>query len=354
MARFRFFLSLPTPAHIEIWPPASGLHFFLPIFAETTPHLKEINGSEARKAIIWKSTGSWYRAEMPDGVILDCRLKGKLKLSQSGATNPVAVGDEVLVEPEPGQPGKGLITSILPRRNYLIRKSVHKTAHAQILASNLELVLVIASLTLPRTSLGFIDRLLVSAESYGIPAAIVFNKSDLLQAEELEYAELLVQMYRSIGYGACIVSVKEGLGIDTVEELLEGNTTLISGHSGVGKSSLVNAICPGLNIETQEISAFANKGKHTTTFAEMHRINSTTRIIDTPGIKELGLHEMEDDPLSHYFPEMRPFAEHCRFYNCIHVHEPGCAVLAALEDGRLPLTRYESYLSMLADEDNRR
>lgn len=286
--------------------------------------------------------------------MLDCRLKGKLKLSKTGATNPVAVGDEVLIEPEPGEPGRGLITEILPRRNYLIRKSVHKTAQAQILASNLDQVLIIASLTLPRTSLGFIDRLLVSAESYGIPACIAFNKADLLRPEEREYAQDLVDMYGSIGYPACITSVKEQEGLQEFQDLLKGKTSLLTGHSGVGKSSLVNALCPGLNLSTQEISSFANKGKHTTTFAEMHRLDASTRIIDTPGIKELGLHEMEEDSLSHYFPEMRQYASQCRFYNCSHVHEPGCAVQKALEEGRLPLTRFESYLSMLAGEDNRR
>lgn len=284
----------------------------------------------------------------------ECRLKGKLKLSKSGSTNPVAVGDEVLVEMEEKQDGQALITEILPRRNYLIRKSVHKTAQAQILASNLDQVVVIASLILPRTSLGFIDRLLVSAESFGIPARIVFNKADLLRPEELEYARVLSEMYGSIGYPACITSVKENQGLSGFKEFLDGKTSLITGHSGVGKSSLVNALCPHLNLSTQEISSFASKGRHTTTFAEMHRISAGTCIIDTPGIKELGLHEMQEDSISHYFPEMQPFAEHCRFYNCSHAHEPGCAVQEAVEEGKLPLTRYESYLSMLVDEDNRR
>ena len=285
--------------------------------------------------------------------MLNCRLAGKLKLSKTGATNPVAVGDEVMIEPEEGHPGQALIREILPRRNYLIRKSVHKNGQAHIIASNLDQVLVIASLKLPRTSLGFIDRMLVSAESYSIPAKVIFNKSDLLSPEELEYAEALAAMYDSIGYPALLTSVKEEQHLDSFAELLKGKTSLLSGHSGVGKSSLVNAIFPGLNLSTQEISDFASKGKHTTTFAEMHHLGDS-RIIDTPGIKELGLLDMEDDPLSHYFPEMRPFAENCRFYNCTHVHEPGCAVLDALDKGLLPLTRYESYLSMLEGEDNRR
>lgn len=266
----------------------------------------------------------------------------------------MAVGDEVLLEQEEGHPGQALIRDILPRRNYLIRKSVHKTGQAHIIASNLDQLLIIASLKLPKTSLGFIDRMLVSADSYGIPALVIFNKSDLLSAEERDYAEALAGMYSSIGYPALITSVKEEENLKEFKACLQGKTSLLSGHSGVGKSSLVNTIFPGLNLSTQEISDFANKGKHTTTFAEMHRLNQNSRIIDTPGIKELGLIDMEEDSLSHYFPEMRPFAANCRFYNCTHVHEPGCAVIEAIEKGLLPLTRYESYLSMLEGEDNRR
>ena len=315
---------------------------------------KESKSGELIKGLVCKSTGSWYKVDIAGNQQLDCRLVGKLKLSKTGATNPVAVGDEVMLELEEGQAGQGLIREILPRRNYLIRKSVHKTGQAHIIASNLDQVLVIASLTLPRTSLGFIDRMLVSAESYGIPARIIFNKCDLLSEDELAYAEDLAAMYGDIGYPALITSVAEEKNLDAFAALLRGKTSLLSGHSGVGKSSLVNAIFPGLNLSTQEISDFANKGKHTTTFAEMHHLDENSRIIDTPGIKELGLMDMEDDPLSHYFPEMRPYAEDCRFYNCSHVHEPGCAVIQAVEKGLLPLTRYESYLSMLEGDDNRR
>ena len=314
---------------------------------------KEIKSEPVLEGLVYKSTGSWYRVEC-ENEVLDCRLKGKLKLSRTGATNPVAVGDIVLVEREEGNPGKGLITEIRERRNYLIRKSVHKTGQAHILASNIDQLVVIASLKMPRTSLGFIDRLLVSAESYSIPARVVFNKADLLEEDEFEYVEALAEMYTSIGYPALITSVTESLNMDAFKEILQGKTSLLSGHSGVGKSTLVNSIFPGLNLSTQEISDFANKGKHTTTFAEMHSLDENTRIIDTPGIKELGLLEMEDDNLSHYFPEMQPFAENCRFYNCTHMHEPGCMVIEALDKGKLPLTRYESYLSMMERDDNRR
>jgi ribosome biogenesis GTPase len=317
---------------------------------------KNRQGSEENRirGRVRKSTGSWYRVEAEDGALLECRLKGKLKLSKSGATNPVAVGDEVLLELEEGQAGNGLIVDILPRRNYLIRKSVHKTGQAQILASNLDQVLIIASLILPRTSLGFIDRLLVSAESYGIPSVIIFNKSDLLSADELDFARELAAMYEEIGYPVCLTSVKTGSGMPQFRQMLEGKVSLLTGHSGVGKSSLINEVCPGLSLSTQEISSFANKGKHTTTFAEMHRLNSHTQIIDTPGIKELGLHDMEEESLSHFFPEMRAFASECRFYNCRHLQEPGCAVSEAVENGQLPLTRYESYLSMMVEEDSHR
>ncbi|HPI09877.1 MAG TPA: ribosome small subunit-dependent GTPase A [Catalimonadaceae bacterium] len=306
------------------------------------------------EGLVFKSTGSWYKVQAEDGIFYDCRLKGKLKLSKTGATNPVAVGDRVVLELEDGQAGQGVISEIRDRDNYIIRKSVHKTGQAHILASNIDQLVVIASLTLPRTSLGFIDRLLVSAESYGIPARVVFNKVDLLSEEEKEYVGILADMYTSIGYPALVTSVVDDLNIGEFNQLLSGKTSLLSGHSGVGKSTLVNTIAPDLRLSTQEISLFANKGKHTTTYAEMFRLDENTLIIDTPGIKELGLMEMEEDQLSHYFPEMRSYSQHCKFYNCTHRHEPGCAVLQALDEGKLPLTRYDSYLSMVENDDNRR
>jgi len=306
------------------------------------------------EGLVFKSTGSWYKVQGDDGKFFDCRLKGKLKLSKTGSTNPVSVGDRVILELEEGQEGQALITDIKDRDNYLIRKSVHKTGQAHILASNIDQLVVIASLTMPRTSLGFIDRLLVSAESYRIPARVIFNKADLLSEEEREFVQILADMYTSIGYPSLVTSVVENYQIHDFQELLSGKITLLSGHSGVGKSTLVNTIAPGLNLNTQEISDFANKGKHTTTYAEMYRLDEKTLIIDTPGIKELGLLEMEDDQLSHYFPEMREISKHCKFYNCTHIHEPGCAVLKAMDEGKISLTRYDSYLSMMENDDNRR
>ena len=306
------------------------------------------------QGIVLKSTGSWYKVRTENGDFLDCRLKGKLKLSKTGVTNPVAVGDKVELELEEGQPGKGLIFNILERENYIIRKSVHKNNQAHILAANVDQLVIIASLTFPRTSLGFIDRLLVSAESYGVPARVVFNKVDLLSDEEMEYVDVLAEMYTSIGYPSYVVSAFNKLHIDEFSKLLSGKISLLSGHSGVGKSTLVNAIAPHLQLSTQEISNYANKGKHTTTYAEMFQLNENTFIIDTPGIKELGLIEMEEDNISRYFPEMRAISSQCKFHNCSHRHEPGCAVLAALNAGQLPITRYESYLSMVDGDDNRR
>jgi len=306
------------------------------------------------RGLVFKSTGSWYKVRTEDGKLLDCRLKGKLKLSKTGVTNPIAVGDIVDLELEDGQEGNALIFNILERENYIIRKSVHKNNQAHILAANVDQLVVIASLTLPRTSLGFIDRLLVSAESYGIPARVIFNKVDLLNEEELEFVEILAEMYSSIGYPSMITSAATNLNVDEFSKLLSGKKTLLSGHSGVGKSTLVNCIAPELHLNTQEISSYANKGKHTTTYAEMFQLAENTFIIDTPGIKELGLIEMEDENLSRYFPEMRAISANCKFHNCSHRHEPGCAVLKAMDEGKLSITRYESYISMVNGDDNRR
>ena len=306
------------------------------------------------RGIVFKSTGSWYKVKTAEGTLLDCRLKGKLKLTKTGVTNPIAVGDNVELELEDGQETQAVISEIYDRENYIIRKSVHKNNQAHILASNIDQLVIIASLTMPRTSLGFIDRLLVSAESYGIPARVIFNKVDLLDEEELEFVGILAEMYASIGYPAMLTSAETGLNVEAFSQLLSEKITLLSGHSGVGKSTLVNAIAPHLQLNTKEISTYANKGKHTTTYAEMFELSKDTFIIDTPGIKELGLIEMEGENLSRYFPEMRAISNQCKFHNCSHRHEPGCAVLLALDQGKLSITRYESYVSMLEGHDNRR
>ncbi|PKQ68617.1 ribosome small subunit-dependent GTPase A [Raineya orbicola] len=306
------------------------------------------------QGIVIRSTGAWYEVRTNDKNIISCRLRGKFKLQDLKVTNPIAVGDKVEWEWEKDQK-TGVITDILPRENYIIRKSVHKTAHAHLIATNIDQAIIIATLVAPRTSFGFIDRFLVSAETFRIPAVVVFNKSDLLDQEALRYQAEIMQIYTDIGYTCLQTSVLTQEGILDFEKILQGKVSLLSGHSGVGKSSLINAINPSLNLKTGEISDFSQKGKHTTTFAEMFELSENTFIIDTPGIKELGLVEIETDELSHYFPEMRKYLGECKFGSrCLHTHEPHCKVIEAVESGEIALFRYESYLSMLANEDNRR
>lgn len=307
-----------------------------------------------QNGLIMRSTGSWYDVRNEDGHIYQGRLKGKFKIKGLKVTNPIAVGDRVLFEVEDEAENTAVINDIMPRENYIIRQSVHKTAHGHILAANLDLAVLLATLTLPRTSLGFIDRFLVSAESFRIPTAIVFNKTDILNDEGLAYQQEIMDMYERIGYQCLSTSAIEGEGVAAFRNLLDHKVTLLSGHSGVGKSSLVNAIAPDLNLRTNEVSTFANKGVHTTTFAEMFELAPDTFIIDTPGIKELGLIDTEKEEISHYFPEMRDRLNQCRFHNCLHLNEPGCAIKDAVAEGEIAESRYMSYLSMMEGDDNRR
>ncbi|WP_197933069.1 ribosome small subunit-dependent GTPase A [Spirosoma aureum] len=307
-----------------------------------------------KQGLIIRSTGSWYDIRDEDGHIFQGRLKGKFKIKGLKVTNPIAVGDRVTFDIEDEAENTAVITDISPRENYIIRQSVHKTAHGHILAANLDQAVLLATLTLPRTSLGFIDRFLVSAESFRIPTAVVFNKTDILNDEGLAYQQEIMDMYESIGYQCLATSATEGEGVDAFRELLNQKVTLLSGHSGVGKSSLVNAIAPDLNLRTNEVSTFANKGVHTTTFAEMFELAPETYIIDTPGIKELGLMDTAKEEISHYFPEMRNRLNQCRFHNCLHVNEPGCAIKEAVAEGEIAESRYMSYLSMVEGGDNRR
>jgi len=299
------------------------------------------------KAIVYKSTGSWYNLKDENGRFWNGRIKGVLKLEDITSTNPVAVGDRVEFEPENEGENTAVISAILDRHNYINRQSPrHKHQH-HIVAANLDQSLLIATLKEPRTSQGFIDRFLVASEMYHVPAVIVFNKSDLYRGKEMEKYAQMKGMYESVGYRVLLVSAEKEEGIGELEGLLKDKTTLVSGHSGVGKSSLLNVLFPGMNLKTRDISGWSGKGQHTTTFAEMFDLPFGGRIIDTPGMREFGLVDIEKQELSHYFPEMRDRLEDCQFNNCLHYNEPGCAVKEAVVNGEIHEDRYMSYLAIL-------
>lgn len=307
-----------------------------------------------KEGLVLKSTGSWYSILGMDGQEYIGRVRGKLRLKGVKTTNPIAVGDRVNISVEDGQESRVIIEEIIPRDNYIIRQSVKKTEHAHMLAANIDQALLVVTLTYPKTSLGFIDRFLVTAESFRIPQVLVFNKQDLLDAEERQQQQVVIEIYENIGISCLETSAVSGGGVESFEQALQDKKTLISGHSGVGKSTLVNLVMPGVNQKTSEVSDFAEKGVHTTTFAEMFQLNPGTFLIDTPGIKELGLAEIEGYELSDYFPEMRVLRNECKFNNCLHTNEPHCAIKNALAAGEIAESRYKSYLSMLAARDNRR
>lgn len=304
------------------------------------------------QGLVTKSTGSWYQVHTANGDRFDCRIKGKFRMKGLTTTNPIAVGDQVDFELEPEQQ-TGVINKLHDRKNYIIRKSINLSKQAQIIAANLDLALLVVTLASPRTSLGFIDRFLVTAEAYGISAGLIFNKLDLFSEEGLEILAEYKAIYEKIGYPSYQVSAVEKTGVKEVSAVLKDKTTLFSGHSGVGKSTLLNAILPGTEVRTGEISDWSDSGKHTTTFAEMFELPFGGFLIDTPGIRELGIIDIKKQELSHFFPEMRKLLNQCRFHNCHHINEPGCAVLAALEAGEIEPSRYESYLSIYNGNDTR-
>lgn len=305
------------------------------------------------KALVYKSTGSWYITRGEDGNTYNARIKGVLKISGLTSTNPIAVGDYVEMEIENETEHSTIISNIYDRKNYVARQSPHNKNQHHIVASNLDCCMLFATIREPRTSQGFIDRFLVSCEAFHIPAVVVFNKADLYRKNEHHKFEEWKEMYQKIGYTVILASVVNGTGIDEVKQLLANNTTLLSGHSGVGKSSLINAIFPELNLRTKEVSGWSGKGMHTTTFAEMFDLPANGRVIDTPGVKEFGIVDIERQELSHYFPEMRERLNNCQFNNCLHINEPDCAVKNAVADGEIHEDRYVSYATILDTIDDR-
>jgi ribosome biogenesis GTPase len=298
------------------------------------------------KAVVYKSTGSWYSVKTEDGTPYNARIKGALKIEDINSTNPVAVGD--LVDIEDGDlENNVMITNIYDRHNYITRVSPHNKNQHHIIASNLDQCILVATLREPKTSMGFVDRFLITAEAYHIPAIVVFNKADVYRKKEMELFEHLKEVYERVGYKVVLTSTVTGQGVDEIKDLLTKKVTLTSGHSGVGKSSFINVIFPEKNLKTKEVSGWSGKGMHTTTFAEMFDLPFGGKIIDTPGIRELGLVDITKQELSHYFPEMRDILQECQFNNCLHVEEPGCAVKAAVETGKISADRYVSYLNIL-------
>jgi len=301
------------------------------------------------RGIITKSTGLWYDVRTEAGEIIPCRLRGKFRIDGSKNTNPAVVGDHVVFDIE--KDNTGYVTHIEKRKNYIDRKSTKLSKINHLIAANIDRAFLVVTLKEPRTSLGFIDRFLVACEGFRIPVCIVFNKMDIYSPKEIEKIEELSQLYQSIGYDVIKTSVLKNEGIIQIEQLMKDKVSLFSGHSGVGKSAMINAIDPAQKLKVGEISQFHSKGKHTTTFAQMFPLSQGGFIIDTPGIKEFGLIQYSKEEIRDYFPEIREYNNRCRFNNCCHVNEPACAVKKAVEEGKIPSSRYLNYLAILEADD---
>ena len=300
--------------------------------------------------LVIRNTGSWYTVKTDDGgQLIDCKIKGNFRLKGIRSTNPVAVGDHVTLVPN--NEGTAFITEIADRRNYIIRKASNLSKQSHIIAANVDQAMLVVTVNYPQTSTTFIDRFLASAEAYRIPVILIFNKVDILDDDELRYLDMMINLYETVGYECRSISAERGDGVEAVMQLLEGKVTVLSGNSGVGKSTLINRLLPDANLRTAEISDAHNTGMHTTTFSEMLPLPSGGYIIDTPGIKGFGTFNIEPEELSGYFKEIFKFSSDCRFNNCTHTHEPGCAVLKAVEDHYIAASRYQSYLSMLDDKE---
>lgn len=301
------------------------------------------------QGLVIKNTGSWYTVKTVEGSVVECKIKGNFRLKGIRSTNPVAVGDHV--EIELNSQNTAFITAIGDRKNYIIRKSQNLSKQSHIIAANVDQAFLVVTVERPQTSTTFIDRFLATAEAYSVPVVLVFNKTDLLDDSLMRYQRMMIDLYETVGYKCVAVSAETGEGMDELMDMLRDRITLLSGHSGVGKSTMINRLLPGVNLRTAEISDAHNTGMHTTTFSEMLPLPGGGYIIDTPGIKGFGTFDMEPEELTSYFKEIFRFSKDCRFSNCTHTHEPGCAVLKAVEDHYIAASRYQSYLSMLEDKD---
>ncbi|WP_445385674.1 ribosome small subunit-dependent GTPase A [Robiginitalea sp. IMCC44478] len=305
------------------------------------------------KGTVYKSTGSWYTVKDEAGHFHECRIKGKFRIQGIKSTNPIAVGDQVLFDLETlGDETVGLIHEILERRNYVVRKSVNLSKQTHIIAANIDLVFLMITMENPKTYTTFIDRFLATTEAYEVPCVLLFNKTDLYGPDMLDETKYLAALYREIGYTCLGISAKKGKNVEKVRELMKGKTCMFAGHSGVGKSTLINRIAPELDLKTAEISEQHGQGQHTTTFAQMYDLSFGARIIDTPGIKGFGLVDMEKEEIGDYFPEFFALKSECKFNNCLHLDEPNCAIKKALEEDRISWSRYRSYLQMVTGEED--
>lgn len=302
------------------------------------------------QGLVVKNTGSWYSVRTEEGALLECKIKGNFRLKSIRNTNPVVIGDRVRIEVNNG--ATALITAIEARRNYMIRKASNLSKQAHILAANIDQAMLVVTVNYPKTTTVFIDRFLATAEAYRIPVHLVFNKIDRYDKEDIDYLEALMQLYLTVGYPCSSICALTGEGMDALRTLLVNKVTLLSGHSGVGKSTIINRILPEANLRTNAISEYHKKGMHTTTFSEMIPLREGGYIIDTPGIKGFGTLEMEGVEIAHYFPEIFRYSADCRFHNCTHRHEPGCAVLKALEAHGISESRYKSYLNIFEDKES--
>jgi ribosome biogenesis GTPase len=301
------------------------------------------------QGIVIRNTGSWYQVRTPERNLFDCKIKGNFRIKDIKSTNPIAVGDQVVFDLT--KEGEGLISAIKDRKNYIVRKPTNLSRQLHIIAANVDQALLIVTINYPKTSTVFVDRFLATCEAYRVPAKLIVNKIDCYSEEELEYLKAFRHLYEQIGYDCFSVSATKQQGIEQVKDLLNGKISLLSGNSGVGKSSLINAISPELSLRTGKISTSHNKGMHTTTFSEMFELEKESYVIDTPGIKGFGIIDFQKEEVGHFFPEIFNASKKCRFNNCTHIHEPGCAVLKAIGEHKISQSRYQSYLSILEDCD---